>query len=317
MKERKGKKTLTLIAGTAVTVFSLFSCVIAAIAWFSFASQAKADGETFRVVANGNGYDVGTINLYKFNYSESTVGSGENQIVMVDYLTPYTGNVGKYLYDRTRHQFGETVQSVWTPVTTMNIFDPIDLIIQRHDLIDLNCNAIYEVTLNSSAFTNCYFGLDALRLIDKTKLANEIFLTECVDFDVYTEADLADGAQGNFPNGDEYYPSYYARMGRSLTAEEEIYYKVSYLASLSKQELATNDHAHFYGQQVTPETVEVTKNRPITFQGQSDIKSLKVYINVNYAVSELNKYATSIYSSNIHAIFDYAFEFKISQGVIS
>lgn len=310
-------KTLKIIAGTTITVFSLFSCVIAAVAWFAFAKQAKAQGETFRVVANGNGYDIGDINLYKFNYGERTVGSGENEFTMIDYLTPYTGNVGKYLYDKNRHQFGETVESVWEPVTVMNIFDPIDLIIQSHELIDLNCNAIYEVTLSSTAFTNCYFGLDAYRLTEKTKLASEIFLSECVDFDVYTEADLADGPSGHFPNGNEYYPSYYSRLDHELTDEETIFYKIAYLSSLTKQELSTNDHAHFYGQQEMPETIPVTRNRPITFQGENERKELKVYINVNYAVSELNKYATSIYSRNIHAVFDYAFEFKVSQGVLS
>lgn len=314
--ERKGKRALTIIAGTAVTVFSLFSCVIAAVAWFSFAKQAQAQGETFKVVANGNGYDIRDINLYKFNYSEETVGTGENAFTVVNYLTPYTGNVGKYLYDGERHQFGEEVESTWEPVTVMNLYDPIDLIVQRHELIDLNCNAIYEITVTSSAFTNCYLSLDAILLEEKTKNNNEIFLSDCVDFDVYTEEDLADGANGNFPNGDEYYPSYYSRIPHALTEEETVFYKVAYLSSLTKQEFSYNDHAHFYGGQTKPTSVNVSRNRPIVFKGQNEVKTLKLYINVNYAVSELNKYASSIYSRNIHAVFDYAFELGISVGVL-
>lgn len=310
-------KTLKIIAGTTVTVFSLFSCVIAAVAWFAFAKQARADGETFKVVANGSGYDIGDINLYKFNYSEETIGTGDNAFTVVNYLTPYTGNVGKYLFDRERHQFGEEVNSVWEPVTVMNIYDPIDLIVQRHELIDLNCNAIYEVTVTSSAFTDCYLTLDAIHLEDKTKNNNEIFLSDCVDFDVYTEADLADGANGYFPNGDEYYPSYYSRIPHALTAEEITYYKIAYLSSLTPQELSTNTHAHFYGSNPKPESVNVTRNRELSFHGENEVKSLKLYINVNYAVSELNKYVTSIYQSNIHAVFDYAFEIKVSQGALS
>lgn len=310
-------KTLQIIAGTTVTVFSLFSCAIAAVAWFAFAKQARADGETFKVVANGSGYDIGDINLYKFNYSEETIGTGDNAFTVINYLTPYTGNVGKYLFDRQRHQFGEEVNSVWEPVTVMNIFDPIDLIVQRHELIDLNCNAIYEISVTSSAFTNCYLTLDAIHLEDKTKNNNEIFLSDCVDFDVYTEADLVDGANGNFPNGDEYYPSYYDRIPHALSDEEITYYKVSYLSSLTSQEFATNTHAHFYGSNPKPESVNVAHNRQISFHGENETKSLKLYVNVNYAVSELNKYATSIYQNNIHAVFDYAFEIKISQGALS
>ena len=316
MKKSK-QNVLKIVAATGVSVFSLASVVIATVAWFSFASKAQANGETFKVVANGSGYDIGDINLYKFNYSEDTVGTGENAFTVVNYLTPHTGNVGKYLFDSQRHQFGEEVNSEWTPVTVMNIFDPIDLIVQRHELIDLNCNAIYEITVSSSAFTNCYLTLDAIHLDDKTKNNNEIFLTDCVDFDVYTEADLADGANGNFPNGDEYYPSYYSRIPHTLTTEETIYYKISYLSSLTSQQLPINNHSHFYGVEPKPESVNVASNRQISFHGENEVKSLKLYINVNYAVSELNKYATSIYSRNIRAVFDYAFEIKISQGALS
>ena len=315
--KRSRQNVLKIVAATAVSVFSLASVVIATVAWFSFASKTQANGETFKVVANGSGYDIGDINLYKFNYSEETIGTGDNAFTVVNYLTPYTGNVGKYLFDSTRHQFGEEVNSVWEPVTVMNIFDPIDLIVQRHELIDLNCNAIYEVTVTSSAFTDCYLSLDAIHLEDKTKNNNEIFLSDCVDFDVFTEADLADGTNGYFPNGDEYYPSYYSRIPHALTAEETTYYKIAYLSSLTSQDVSTNTHAHFYGNNPKPESVNITHNRQISFHGESEVKSLKLYINVNYAVSELNKYASSIYQRNIHAVFDYAFEIKVSQGALS
>ena len=159
--------------------------------------------------------------------------------------------------------------------------------------------------------------IDAINnLEEKTKNNNEIFLSDCVDFDVYTEEDLADGANGNFPNGDEYYPSYYSRIPHALTEEETVFYKVAYLSSLTKQEFSYNDHAHFYGGQTKPTSVNVSRNRPIVFKGQNEVKTLQLYINVNYAVSELNKYASSIYSRNIHAVFDYAFELGISVGVL-
>ncbi len=53
--KRSKQNIVKIIAASAVTVFSLFSCVIAAVAWFSFAKRAQVQGETFKVRANGNG----------------------------------------------------------------------------------------------------------------------------------------------------------------------------------------------------------------------------------------------------------------------
>lgn len=312
----KLKTRLKIVGATLSAIFSLSSVFTATLAWFAFGESANVTGSSFSVVVAGSGFDLGDINLYKFNYSQRTVGTGHTAVTIIDYLTPYTGNVGKYLFNETEHQFGETVESVWKPVTVMNAFDPIDLIVQNHSLIDLNCNAIYEVTVSSSSLTNCYLTVDSFRLTDKTKQNSEIFLTDCVDFDVYTEADLADGISGHFPSGDEYYPSYYARLGRELTDEEEVFYKIAYLSSLTKQQLSTNDHAHFYGTTPKPETIEVTKNRQSIFTGPNAVKNMKIYINVNYSVSELNKYASSIYQNNIPAVFDYAFDIKITREAL-
>lgn len=316
--KRSKQNVLKIVAASAVSLFSLASVVIATIAWFSFASRAQANGETFKVITNGSGYELGDVYLHKFNYEEKRVGN----VTMIEYLTPETGEVKRYLYDKeTYNQFGETVQDTWVPVSTMNVYDPIEFIIHSNaSLRDLNCNAIYEINVLSDSLTNCYLSVDALRLTEKTKTDEQIFLTDCVDFDVYVEEDLVDKIDENtwnsnlYTNGGEplYYPSYSNKLNRSLTDLEKIYYKISYLSSLTKQQFSSNDHAHFYVNQGEKQsTIPVTANRATAFSGQNAPRSMKIYVNVNYAISQLQKYATQIYNGNIHAIFDFAFSFKI------
>ena len=230
--KRSKQNVLKIVAASAVSLFSLASVVIATIAWFSFASRAQANGETFKVITNGSGYELGDVYLHKFNYEEKRVGN----VTMIEYLTPETGEVKRYLYDKeTYNQFGETVQDTWVPVSTMNVYDPIEFIIHSNaSLRDLNCNAIYEINVLSDSLTNCYLSVDALRLTEKTKTDEQIFLTDCVDFDVYVEEDLVDKIDENtwnsnlYTNGGEplYYPSYSNKLNRSLTDLEKIYYKI-------------------------------------------------------------------------------------------
>ena len=159
----KGKKVLTIIAGSTVTFFSLCSCVIAAIAWFSFAHQAQAEGETFKVITSGDGgAEIKAVNLYKFNYAPIVVGSKQTY----DYLKPQNGELCKYLYDNGQSgngaitgfskKYESIVDGEWTfstvnpAVSIMNSFDPVYITINgQQSLIQLNCNAVYEVELSS------------------------------------------------------------------------------------------------------------------------------------------------------------------------
>lgn len=318
--KRTKKNIFTVIAASSVTFFSLASCVIAVIAWFSFAQQAHATGETFRVeAANDSGCEIGDINLYKFNYSTLTVG----QEVILNYADPALGNVGKYLYDEgfTKHYIYDNENSEWTTetinpgVSVMNTFDPVYLTINRsQSLLSMNCNAIYEIELTSESHNTCYLQLDALRKtdIEENLTSSQILLTSCIDFDVYLESDFADG---NFPNN-EYRPSYYGSLDRELNDIEKVYYKISYL-SHQKEVTAANANPtydpfeHFYSGSDLLDNVPICANRQVTFTNSK----LKVYVNVNYNLKQLQKYSDRIYSGDITAVLDYYLSFDFSSTI--
>ena len=313
LRSKRIKTNLKTIAATATVLFSLFSLFSGTLAWFASNASAKATGMAVNVVVEGDGYEVEDVYLNKFNFEEEV----HNGFTMIDYLSPEDGEAKRYLFDSEVHnQFGEVVDGNWQAVDTMNTYDPIEFIIhQNASLRDLNCNAIYEIHLSSSRYTQCMMAVNAFRLTDKTKTNNQIFLSDCLDFNVYTLEDLADGANGNFPNGNEYYPSYYARIDRALTADEIVYYKISYLASLTSQQFSPNTHAHFYGTQPKPDSVDITSNRAVEFVDNGGGENeLVVYVNVNYSINQLRQYSTSIYQGTIKAIFDYAFNFTFTES---
>ena len=127
--KKAGKNLLTIIAASTVTFFSLASCVIAVVAWFSLSNQSNVNGNSMRVATAEDGCDIGEISLIKFNYHEETHGSGINEFITIDYLNPATGEVKKYGFNDEYNHFGETVDEAFIPVSTMNIYDPIDLIV--------------------------------------------------------------------------------------------------------------------------------------------------------------------------------------------
>lgn len=88
-----------------------------------------------------------------------------------------------------------------------------------------------------------------------------------------------------------------------LDPNEEVYYKLSYLSSL------TNVHNHFYGptDQDKSDEIVMVRNKAINFGGST---TYTVYVNVNYAPSKVNKYIDSISLSNIIALHDYSFLFE-------
>ena len=306
------KKLITTIAAISVTFFSLCSCVIAAVAWFSVANQAKTEGETFKVIASGDGgCEIDEVNLYKFNYTPLVIGSKHT----FDYLTPWTGDVSKYLYEDGKNdnnaiigfskKYDEIVDDEWTfttvnpAVSLMNAFDPVYMTINgQNSLIQMNCNAIYEVILSSSKSGTCYLQLDSIK--KDPRAVSEVYLTDCLDFDAYLQADLSNAALNN----NAYYPSYYERLNRSLTDFEETYYKISYLSSLNN-----SVHAHFYGEETKPANIHVLENKQVTFSAN---EKLKVYINVNYSYNELKKFSDKLYLGDITAYFDFAFSFTFT-----
>ena len=256
-----------------------------------------------------SGCTIESIQLIKFDYNIATTGGFD----YIDYLHPEDGTVNRYGYNETENSFGEEVNSTWVSVDAMNSYDPVERIISTLPFKDMNYNAIYEIAFSSSGMASRYMQLYANRLTDKTKQSGEIYLTDCVDFDVFTEGDLDDD-NPLFVNPLDaedtkmYYPSYFEDKSRVLSANEKIFYKVSYLSSLK----AT--HPHFYDTNPKPTSITVGDNVPSTFD---DNAPTKFYINVNYAPSKADPFMKDISLSNILAVYDYSFSFLFTEEELS
>ena len=293
--KKLGRNSIKVIAATSVTVFSLLSCLSAVIAWFSVIDYAQNGGGGFNV--KNSACEVENVNLYKFNYGHMEIDGDQ----FVDYLAPEKGEVGKYEYNSTEEEFGYYDNEVWTPVDVMNIFDPIDLIISSSSLIDLNCNAIYEVTISSSDFEECVMKIQSELIEGRTKGTRDIFLSDCADFDFYLPSDISNSNPALANKA--YYPSY-IEQSTVLSADEEIYYRISYLSSLE------DSHTNFYSALEKPNAVDITTGTNVTFV--DDL--LTVYVNVNYSPSQLRDYASEIHLRNIMAIYDFFFTFTFTGG---
>ena len=80
----------------------------------------------------------------------------------------------------------------------------------------MNCNAVYEVEISSNDFNDAYLNASAFKTTPQSVGNNDILLSTCTDYDLFTEAELVDfinnGANWNpnlYDNSGEpkYYPS--------------------------------------------------------------------------------------------------------------
>ena len=126
------------------------------------------------------------VNLYKFEYAENTFGTGRE----LDYFSPQDGSVNRYPYYEPEG-FG---------VDAMNVYDPIEKIIAGNSfsLRKLNCNAIYEVTLQSNSFDLASLTANAFILNDRIPQGNEKALSEYVYFDLFSQDELNDFNNGTW-----------------------------------------------------------------------------------------------------------------------
>ena len=304
------KKTLTLVAASTVAIFSLAAVFGGAYAWFTLTMQTTLTASQFAVVNNGV-CDLEGIELYKFNYHQETYGTGENEFIAIDYLNPETGSVGHYNYNDTEGSFGYEESSEWVEVSAMNTYDPVELKLFASHLIDLHCNAIYKFTLSSPDLTDVTFSAAVNKLTDKIKQENELFLTSCVNFDIFYEGDLLDSNPAFINVEDEtdhkaYYPSYIDKS-TAMSAEEEVYYKLSYLASLE------TSHEHFYGGSSTELSLDSNKALSFTYDSTTQKYYLSFYVNVDYAPSQLEYAQDLIYLGDIKAIYDFMFYFNLTE----
>ena len=307
---------MTLVAAGTVAIFSLGAAVGGAFAWFSMSIQTSMVASQFAVVNSGV-CDLEGIELYKFNYHKETYGTGENEFTAIDYLNPETGSVGHYNYNETEGSFGYEEASEWQEVSVMNTYDPVELKLFASNLRDLHCNAIYKFVLSSPDLTDVSFSATVNKLTEKIKEEDELFLTTCVDFDIFYDVDLLDTNPKFIEEDDpetpedesdtkKYYPSYIDKS-TALSAEQEVYYKVSYLSSLE------SSHQHFYGGSSTELSLDTEKPLSFTYDSTAQKYFLSVYVNVNYSPDQLEYAQNLIYLGDIKAIYDFMFYFDVTE----
>ncbi len=305
MKMRtNGKSRLKIIAACSVAIFSLLAVCGGVFAWFTTALSQSATVDEFAVINMGN-CDLYSCELIKFDFKTTVYPSGDDEFVVIDYLTPETGKVNKYDYDSTRHQFGKMDGSTWVPVSAMNTYDPVDLLIFNRDLKDLNCNAIYKFTVSSPDLINVDFDAMIKKATGIIPGNHELLLSDCCDFDIYWDADLADDNPAFTPAtpGEKPYCPSYIDEPEDISELEEIYYKISYLSSLE------SSHTNFYSGSDDEIALASGLRRTFTYDSTLDEKVVSFYVNVNYSVSQLDEYKTKIYSNNIRLIYDFGFRF--------
>ena len=296
-----GKKNKKIIAACSVAIFSLLAVCGGVYSWFTLELNQALDSTPF-VVVNTGSCNLYSMELYKFNYSVHQYGSQ----YIIDYSSPETGEVAKYGYSETHQAFGYD-DGEWHAVSMMNIYDPVSLQLSGGSLASLNCNSIYKFTISTNDLDTVKLSASAQKIVDRIKDENEIFLTTCADFDIYYESDLLDSNPA-FTDGDDhkmYYPTYIDKSD-SLTDEEEVFYKISYLSSLA------SNHPNLYD-----DDGSMTEDTDVTFEYDStlDTKILTLYVNVNYSPVQLEYTMFKIYHMNIVAICDFGFNFFFYTGV--
>lgn len=296
------KNKLKIIAACSVAIFSLATAMGGAYAWFTLMMKQESEIDPFVVVNTGT-CDLFSVELIKFNYHTTSYGEGDDAFTVIDYLNPELGEVRMYDYNEEEGTFGYYDNETWVAVDMMNVFDPVDMVIYNETLRDLNCNALYKFTVSSNDFTDINLQAAVAKVVGKEKLPNELFLSTCVDFDIFFESDLDDDNPLFIDGLDTklYYPSYIDKS-ESMGETEAIYHKLSYLSSLR----AT--HPHFYGGSDNEISIGGS-DLEFVYSETAHTKLLSFYVNVNYAPSQLESAMTKIYKENIKAVFDFTMKF--------
>ncbi|MBO7614878.1 MAG: hypothetical protein J6T15_04195 [Bacilli bacterium] len=274
-------RKLKIASAVTATVVSFGSLISGTAAWFFTNQKVETDGIV--VSAKNDGIVIESIRLCKFNYP---IVDGESL-----YLKPEDGSVN--VYDYVSGVGHERFEDANGNPQTMNLFDPV-LVELGTDLRDLYCNAVFIVEVSAGNITA---GLEVFAdLLNKAKTSeSDFYLSDCVDFDIYTPSDLT------AVTGKTYYPSHIDDVeNTTLTGYDELFYKISYLS----EESAT--HANFYESNPKPSQIAI--------HDEQNLKTLNFvngratfYINVNYAPSELEKYARNLAVENRLGINDYVF----------
>lgn len=281
----KIKSRLKIVGATFTAIFTLATLFTATYAWFATNTSVQANG--MMVSAKDDSVVIESINFCKFMYP-SVNG-------IFDYLHPGDGEVVNYYYNEEEESYGydDEHDDFVSVDAIMNLFDPVDIEIGG-TLANQYCNAVYAVTISANQ-TSAGLEVFADRFVKAKSQDTDIYLSDCVDFDIYTETDLA------AVTGKGYYPSHISNP-ESVTLEgyDEIFYKIAYLSSNEA------NHANFYGTNPKPSRISVHDPDSLKTLTFSDGRAT-FYINVNYSPTQLARYATSLASGNRNGIYDYSF----------
>ena len=294
--KKPSKTTTKIIAAMSVTIFSIFAFVVGTFAWFSGLMKYESNEEDFEVTLLGD-CQLEDVALYKFIYPPSLIGTG------YDYLAPERGNVMRFTYNFTEGSFGyykDVDQTEWVAIDIMNVYDPLERVIDpTKELRTMNCNVIYELHLYSPSLANASLTSSVFINENRTKEDSQIYLSTCTDYDLFLPTELADDNPSFYDSTNDdykaYYPSY-KKHNVELTDLEKTYHKISLLSDL------LTSHPHFYGSDDNPIPL---RNTNVTFDDEG---KLVVFVNVNYAPSELAQYQKDIYFHNITAVMDIYFQ---------
>ena len=284
-----GNKNLKIVAACSVAIFSLLAGIGGVFAWFVVSMKQTAQDMDFAVINVGS-CDLYSIDLIKFDYRVVTQGEGESAYTYIDYLNPETGTVNDYEYSKVHESFGYEEEGTWHSVEMMNTYDPVSLLLYGGEVKDLNCNSIYKFVVSSTDLNKVKFDAFVAKLAEREKEEDELFLTTCVDFDIYFEEDLLD-TNPLFIDGDDtklYYPSYIDKS-ETLSEQEETYYKISYLSYLE------SSHEHFYDGSSDEIALSDELSKQFVHDSETGLNFFTFYVNVNYAPSELEDTMTLIY----------------------
>ena len=313
MTHRKATWLITL--DVCLVLFVLASSFAGTMAWFNATRNVTTNASSFSVASLQA--TIESVALYKFEYKSYVVDG----VRYYDYISPAKGTVKTYSFDFGRNEFGSMVDEEWVRVSEMNLYDP-DAYRMYGSLLTLNCNAVYKITFSSQDFIDADLYVNALK---KTVIPEDnILLSTCADFDVFTLDEVDPVISYPIPidpaedendyrlyqtldgrpvlvDGEvvpAWHPSY---KGDGFSAEEEIYYKISRLASLSS-------HDNFYDAD-DPEATKLPLNDsepiPVTFEEGR----YSIYLNVNYAPTQLTEYNGMDMNERVHAVYDYGFSF--------
>lgn len=116
MKSGKNKKTLKLVGATSVTLFSLTTVFVAAIAWFALNNNVNGEGMS---IACSPGSDIKLLSCYAIRYDGNygatavDISSGRESITMSEYDYIFTDrNVNTPLFLRFELSNFETTQDL-------------------------------------------------------------------------------------------------------------------------------------------------------------------------------------------------------------